>query len=792
MDKTQKEILKELQELQQENKSLKLALESEITKRQDLLLQSEERYRNLVDNALVGVYEISLDGSIIYGNDAMKKIMELDCYDLTSLNVITFYKDPRDRERLINKLKDKSEVRNFETTLVSCKGNPREVIVNARLDGDLLKGMLLDITDLKRLEQQIRLEKEHIDAMLTSSTVMIYSCEAFGDFDATYVSENIISITGWSCEDFLSKGFWANNVHPEDVPIIFNNIGKLFENNYHQHEYRFRFKDGYYHWMLDELKLVRDEKGDPKEIRGTWSEINSRKLTEEKLRASLSLNEATLESIHNGILVVNQQGLIVKTNNKFAELWQIPAEVINSGDDQTLLNYVIGQLEDTDEFISKVEELYKNPESESFDLIYFKDGRIFDRISKPIYLDGIPKGRVWSFLDITDHKRSDERYRLLADHMNNMVWLMDLDLNVIYQSPSSERMRGFTLQEFQALTLEKNLAPDSLKMAINLFQKELPKILANSDYNPVYSFELEYYRKDGSTFWSDTKFSFIRNEKGIPISIIGEGRDITERKRAVEEINKLNAELEQRVAERTEQLSIINRQLNTHIKEIEQLTYITTHDLQEPVRTMTSFSELLKQEYSDKLDEDGNKYVDFIFTSATRMGSLVKGLLDYSLLGQKKIISIVDCNKLLQEVISDLSESVHLSGAKITVQELPGLNGMSLELRLLFQNLLQNAIKFRKKDVPPEISVSAERKKHEWVFAVEDNGIGIEKRLKERIFIIFQRAHHRSNYDGNGIGLAFCKKIVELHGGRIWVESTPGTGSIFKFTIATDLSLRQL
>jgi len=205
--------------------------------------------------------------------------------------------------------------------------------------------------------------------------------------------------------------------------------------------------------------------------------------------------------------------------------------------------------------------------------------------------------------------------------------------------------------------------------------------------------------------------------------------------------------------------------------------------LQEPLRTLSAFSQIIKEEYHDKLDEEGNKYLEFIFSSATRMRMLVTGVLDYSLLGQKSIITPVDCNKILSEVLFDMTDSINSSGAKISVQELPVLNGFETELRLLFQNLIHNAIKFRKKDVCPEIKISVESQKNEWVFAIEDNGIGIQEKDIENVFIIFRRTHNRSEYEGSGIGLAHCKKIVELHGGRIWVESIPGKGSTFIFSI---------
>ena len=250
-----------------------------------------------------------------------------------------------------------------------------------------------------------------------------------------------------------------------------------------------------------------------------------------------------------------------------------------------------------------------------------------------------------------------------------------------------------------------------------------------------------------------------------------------------EKYRKLSETLEHRVVERTNQLERINNELEFHTREIEQFTYIASHDLQEPLRTLTNFAQLIQEDYAGKLDDDGNKYIDFIYSSAGRMRELVKGLLEYSLLGKERVMTMVDCNKIIGEVISDMADTIQSSKAEITVQELPLLNGYETELRLLFQNLIKNAIKFHKKEIHPEIKISAERRQDEWIFTMKDNGIGIEENDREKIFIIFRRLHNRSEYEGTGIGLAHCKKIAELHGGKIWVESTPGDGSNFIFTI---------
>lgn len=256
------------------------------------------------------------------------------------------------------------------------------------------------------------------------------------------------------------------------------------------------------------------------------------------------------------------------------------------------------------------------------------------------------------------------------------------------------------------------------------------------------------------------------------------------------EIQKLNFELEQKVKERTETilkrektLAKQNQILKSQNKELEQFTYITSHDLQEPLRTLVSFTELLEKEFAGKLEGNGDIYIDFISQSSRRMQELVKGLLDYSRIGREKQLVEVDCNQIVKDVLSDMAITLAESKAKISVGNLPKLKGYSTELRQLFQNLISNAVKFRKKDVIPEVKIAVQEEKENWLFSIQDNSIGIDEKDMHKLFVIFKRLNNRDEYEGTGIGLAHCKKIVELHGGTIWAESKLGEGSTFKFTI---------
>jgi len=246
------------------------------------------------------------------------------------------------------------------------------------------------------------------------------------------------------------------------------------------------------------------------------------------------------------------------------------------------------------------------------------------------------------------------------------------------------------------------------------------------------------------------------------------------------ENREVNNSLERKVRQRTSEMESKN-------KELEQFAYVASHDLQEPLRTISGFVELLQKEYHRKLEGNGGKYLDYLSQASDRMKTLIKDLLDYSRIGREKEAMVLDGNGLLAEVLADVGKSIRDSGARISAGRLPSLPAYPTELKLLLQNLIINAIKFRHPDRVPEITIKASEENNHWRFIVGDNGIGIEPQFLERIFIIFQRLHSRAEYEGSGIGLAHCKKIVELHGGSIWAQSQPGQGSQFYFTISKDL-----
>ncbi len=245
---------------------------------------------------------------------------------------------------------------------------------------------------------------------------------------------------------------------------------------------------------------------------------------------------------------------------------------------------------------------------------------------------------------------------------------------------------------------------------------------------------------------------------------------------------RLSVELDER--RRTEQrLAQYAGELARSNAELEQFAYVASHDLQEPLRMVASFTQLLARRYRGRLEKDADEFIGFAVDGATRMQALINDLLAYSRVGTRgKPFAPTDCGAVLQMALDNLARSVLESGAVITHDPLPTVWGDAVQLTQVFQNLIANAVKFRGQETP-RIHVSAKRQGSQWVFAVRDNGIGIDPDQQERIFMIFQRLHHRSEYPGTGIGLAICKKILERHGGRIWVESKPDEGATFYFSL---------
>jgi PAS domain S-box-containing protein len=365
-----------------------------------------------------------------------------------------------------------------------------------------------------------------------------------------------------------------------------------------------------------------------------------------------------------------------------------------------------------------------------------------------------------SVIDITERKKAEARFRMLVNSAPNAIILVNGNGIITLVNHQATELFAYAEAEMIGQKLEM-LIPARYAHNHEIFRTTFfakPQARAMGTGRDLYAL-----RKDGIEVPVEIGLSPLETDEGAMVlaSII----DITERK------------THQQTVQRQTELEIKN-------KELEQFAYIASHDLQEPLKTVSNYIRALEEDYNDTLDDTARKYLRSIHKATDRMSSLIKTLLDFSQVGRDRKLVFADCGEIIEDVLSDLANTIKTTGAKVHVEHMPSLNVYVAEMGLLFQNLISNAIKFRKTSIEPEITISCLPIADVWQFTVTDNGIGIEPKYYDRIFQLFQRLHNSGDYEGHGIGLANCKKIVELHGGRIWVESVPGQGSIFHFTIS--------
>lgn len=358
---------------------------------------------------------------------------------------------------------------------------------------------------------------------------------------------------------------------------------------------------------------------------------------------------------------------------------------------------------------------------------------------------------------------AEERNRRQANLLNlthDAIFVRNLNDEITFWNKGSEEAYGWNEKDVLGKIPHKLLKAEYPK-PLNEIQTE---VLKYGEWNG----ELKHRKRDGTQVIVLSRWTLERDENGNPIGFLEINRDITDRKEAEEKLEENLMELKR------------------SNEELRQFNFITSHDLQEPLRSITSFAQLLEMRYKNKLDRNADEYIDFIVDGALRMKEMIKGLLEYSLVGNKtKRFKPVDIGKALNNALSNLHAAIEENNAEIMIEKLPTIIADESQLVQLFQNLIGNAIKFKKHEVRPKIHISAKKdsKIEEYIFIVSDNGIGIESQYKDRIFQIFKRLHTVDEYSGAGIGLAIAKRIVERHGGRIWVESELGHGATFYFTI---------
>jgi PAS domain S-box-containing protein len=349
-----------------------------------------------------------------------------------------------------------------------------------------------------------------------------------------------------------------------------------------------------------------------------------------------------------------------------------------------------------------------------------------------------------------DAQKAQERFRFMAESMPQKIFTATPSGGVDYFNRQWMEFTGLTFEQIRDWGWTQFVHPDDIDETVRMWRHSIAT-------GERFHVQHRYRRADGVYCWHLSRAHAMRDAAGNITMWLGSNTDIQEQKAKEEELRRANEDLQ-------------------------QFAYSASHDLQEPIRNVAVYSEIVAKRYRHLLDSDGLQFLGFLTEGGRRLATLIDDLLAYTRAGAlQNETATVDSSVVLEQALSSLAEAVRLSEGKVTHDSLPEIRMNQAHLQQVFQNLLSNALKYRKED-PPEIHVSATHEGAAWRFSIRDNGIGIDPAYKEKIYGVFKRLHRDQNYKGTGIGLAICQRVVESYGGRIWVESSAGNGATFYFT----------
>lgn len=793
----------ELAELRKRIAELETA-EAQRMHAEEALREAEMKYRGIFENAVEGIFQTTPEGQFLAINPALAYMLGYGSPEELMAEVTDareFFIDPQRRQEFIRLIQKNGIVIGFENQVRQKDGSVIWVSENVRAlrdsSGRLLgyEGMAVDITERKKMESEILAEKEKLDSIVKG----IGAGLSLLDSEARLVWANDI-LQGWFGYIEKLKGKLCHELYEIKEPEKeCSALCTLHSGEIERGEAFAEIINGERRYFQLTTAPVKDEKGNIIQMVELTQDITERKRAEEALLESekrykslfedspISLWEEDFSDIKKYIDALRDSGVKdfrtyfdshVEDITKCARMVKVV--------DVNKATLELYRAKSKEELLSNLGKVFGNESYEAFreELIAIAEGKPrfeIEAINRtlsgekrhialrwsmaPDYEAGFSQVLV-SVIDLTERKRAEEalreseiRFRSVAQSALDAIISADSADNIISWNKGAHTIFGYAEEEAlgKPLTI---LMPERYR---NDHLIGLSRVNSTGETNiigkPV---ELTGLRKDSSEF--PLELSLATWKVGERRFYTGIVRDITERKQAEEKLKRTMAELER------------------SNKELEQFAYAASHDLQEPLRNIANFSELLAKRYKGELDAKADQFIGFVIDGVTRMQQMIDDLLTYSRVSTRaKPFEMTDFEAIFNQALANLKVAIEESDAEVKHDSLPAVMADASQMVQLFQNLLSNAIKFRKEI--PRVHVSAFQRRNEWFFSVQDNGIGISQEFQEHIFKMFQREHTRAEYPGTGVGLAICKKIVERHGGRIWVKSEQGRGSTFYFTI---------
>ncbi len=646
-----------------------------------------------------------------------------------------------------------------------------------RLGGEMSRNIAVlftDVTQRKQAEEKIKQSEIQFRSLANDTPAFMFMGDA--EANVEFANRQWLEFVGLDSKEGIGKA-WETITHPDDIAPMYAIYTEAVSNlKPYQFKIRQKRKDGIYRWVLWKGIPRKGSKGNFAGIMGVGFDIDEQKLAEEKLAYRTALLEAHNEASVDGILLVDAKGKIISFNQRFVEVWNMPQQIVDAKDDEAALSFAMKQLVNPQQFIDKVKYLYEHPTETSLDELEFKNGKIVERNGYPVIGDdGTYYAWSWTFRDITEQKNyektileSEERFRLLSDEMPQFVWTGDAAGNLSYFNKAVYTYSGLTKEDITRDGWIQIVHPDDREENIRLW---MHSISTGVDF----IFEHRFKRADGEYRWQLSRAVPQRNTQGVIQQWIGTSTDIQDQKNTEEHLGNI-------VAERTKELQRSN-------DDLQQFAHVASHDLKEPIRKIKTFTGRLEDHLDGSLDEIGSRYIERIHAATNRMFNMIDGVLTYSsttnVSTQKP--ELVDLNEIIKSIENDLDVALQKTGATFHYTNLPQLEGAPVLLYQLFYNLINNANKFVQAGISPIIKIESETFLEAGnSFAritVQDNGIGFKPEHAEKIFETFIRLNSKDKYEGTGLGLSLCKKIVERHGGNILASGSPDNGATFTITL---------